>query len=378
MKRTIPGRLLALPAAIVLSFGLAACSSSNESDDENNNSNGNGGGETAETTSELSGTLNGAGASSQDAAQQAWMAGFVAANPDVTVNYDPVGSGGGREQFVAGATHFGGTDAYLADEELQGAIDRCAPGELIELPAYISPIAVIFNLEGVDELNLSASTIAQIFDQKITNWNDEAIAADNPDVELPDQAITPVNRSDESGTTENFVEYLAAAAPEDWTHEVSGDWPVAGGEAAQGTSGVVQAVTNGEGTIGYADASQAGDLGTVKVKVGEEFVGYSPDAASKVVEVSTPAEGRTQYDFAYDLSRDTTESGAYPIVLLSYQMACTSYEDAETAELVKAYLNYMISPEGQQAAADAAGSAPISDSLRAQIQPAVDAISAAE
>ncbi|WP_059007738.1 phosphate ABC transporter substrate-binding protein PstS [Streptomyces specialis] len=358
-------------AAIAAVSALAlvtACSSDNE---EEGGDGGNG-----TSGSDLSGTISGAGASSQEAAQGAWQAGFQSANPDVTVNYDPVGSGGGREQFVAGGTAFGGTDAYLSDEEgeLAEAIERC--GELVEVPVYVSPIAVIFNLDGIDTLNLSASTIAQIFNQEITTWNDEAIAADNPGVDLPDTSITPVNRSDESGTTENFVSYLAAAAPEDWTHEVSGEWPVSGGEAAQGTSGVVQAVSGGDGTIGYADASQAGDLGTVAVGVGEEFVPYSPEAAAAVLAVSERVEGRGEYDFAYDLARDTTEAGTYPIVLVSYGIACATYDDENTANLVREYFSYIISDEGQQAAAEAAGSAPLPAELTAEFQTAVDAISA--
>ncbi|GAB2880380.1 phosphate ABC transporter substrate-binding protein PstS [Streptomyces mayteni] len=362
-------------AAIAVVSALAlvtACSSENEDD----TSNGTGGGDSTTEGSDLSGNLAGAGASSQDAAQQAWMAGFQSANPDVTVTYDPAGSGAGREQFIAGGVSFAGSDAYLEDEELTAATEQCG-GDVVEVPVYVSPIAVIFNLPGVDSLNLSPSTIAQIFNQQITTWNDEAIAADNPDVELPDTAITPVNRSDESGTTENFVDYLSQTAGDDWPHEVSGDWPVSGGEAAQGTSGVVQAVTGGEGTIGYADASQAGELGTVNVGVGEEFVRYSPEAAAAVLGVSERAEGRGEHDFAFDLARDTTEAGTYPIVLLSYGLACASYDDAAQGELARAYLSYIVSEEGQAAAAEAAGSAPISDELRQQIQPAVDAIGAA-
>ncbi|MGK5531832.1 phosphate ABC transporter substrate-binding protein PstS [Streptomyces sp. URMC 129] len=358
-------------AAIAAVSALAlvtACSSDNEEEGT--------GGSGGSGSSDLSGTISGAGASSQEAAQGAWQAGFQSANPDVTVDYDPVGSGGGREQFVAGGVAFAGSDAYLTDEEgeLSGAVERC--GDLIEVPVYVSPIAVIFNLEGVDSLNMSAETIAGIFNQEITTWNDEAIAADNPGVELPDTPITPVNRSDESGTTENFAEYLAAAAPDAWPHEVDGNWPVAGGEAAQGTSGVVSAVSGGNGTIGYADASQAGDLGTVAVGVGEEFVPYSPEAAAAVLEVSERVEGRGEYDFAYDLARDTTEAGAYPIVLVSYGLACTTYDDANTAELVREYFTYILSEEGQQAAAEAAGSAPLSAELSAEYQAAVDAIAA--
>jgi phosphate transport system substrate-binding protein len=196
-------------------------------------------------------------------------------------------------------------------------------------------------------------------------------------VTLPSQAITPVNRSDDSGTTTNFTEYLAGAAAEAWPHEPDGVWPVAGGEAAQGTSGVVSAVGGGNGTIGYADLSQAGDLGVANIKVGEEFVTPSPEAAAAVVENSEPASGRSEFDFAIEINRETTGSGEYPIVLVSYHIGCVEYDNQETADLVKAFMGYVISEEGQQAAAEAAGSAPISEGLREQAQPAVDAITAA-
>ena len=111
-----------------------------------------------------------------------------------------------------------------------------------------------------------------------------------------------MHRSDDSGTTENFTEYLGAAAPDVWTYEADG-WPFEGGEAAQGTSGVVDAVTNGTGTIGYADASRAGDLGTVAVQVGDEFVEYSPEAAAAIVDASPFAEGRAEGDLAIEIDR---------------------------------------------------------------------------
>jgi phosphate transport system substrate-binding protein len=363
VNRTSLGRAMVLPAVIALVVGVAACGAANEPSSS-------GGGK-----SELSGTINGAGASSQEAAQQAWVAGFTKANPDVTVNYDPVGSGGGREQFVAGGTDFGGTDAYLDDDELAAAEKRCG-GKVLEIPAYISPVAIIYHVEGVDELNLRPSTIAKIFNQKITKWNDPEIAKDNPGVQLPALDITPVNRSDESGTTENFQEYLKAAAGEDWPYEPSGDWPVAGGEAAGQTAGVVKAVQGGNGTIGYADASQAGELDTAKVGVGDEFVEYSPEAAAAIVDASERVEGRGDTSFAFDIARDTKDAGAYPIVLVSYLVACAEYDDKAKAELVKAYLSYVVSEEGQKTAAENAGSAPISDELRAQVQSAIDGISA--
>jgi len=365
----------AIPAGIALaaSIALTACGAANEGG--GSTPNGNGG--TGSGGEQLSGTLNGAGSSAQEAAMQGWVAGFSGVQPDVTVNYDPVGSGGGREQFLAGGVDFAGTDAALDEEELALAEQRCGASGIFEIPGYISPIAVIYNLDGVDQLNLSPETVAGIFNQQITTWNDAAIAADNPGATLPDTAITPVNRSDESGTTENFTEYLVAAAGAAWPYEASGDWPVAGGEAAQGTSGVVSAVGAGNGTIGYADLSQAGDLGVADIGVGGEFVTPSPEAAAAVVDNSDRLAGRGEYDFAIELARDTTESGSYPIVLVSYQVGCIEYDQQETADLVQAFLAFVISEDGQQASAESAGSAPISDTLRAEGQTAVDAITAA-
>ncbi|MCD2444239.1 phosphate ABC transporter substrate-binding protein PstS [Agromyces sp. SYSU K20354] len=336
-----------------------------------------GGAAPAESASTLSGNLVGAGASSQDAAQQSWIAGFQTANPDVTIDYDPSGSGAGRETFLEGASDFAGSDRAFNDEELAaGGFAKCAPDStIVELPLYISPIAVIFNVEGVDALNLDAATIAGIFSGTITKWNDPAIAATNPDATLPDLAITPVHRSDDSGTTENFTEYLGAAAPDVWTYEADGVWPFEGGEAAQGTSGLVDAVTNGTGTIGYADASRAGDLGTVAVQVGDEFVSYSPEAAAAIVDASPFAEGRAEGDLAIELDRTSTEAGVYPVVLVSYLIACGTYAETENVELVKSYLSYIASPEGQDASAADAGSAPISDALREKVTAAIDSIS---
>lgn len=357
-----------------LALTLAACGSDNATGESTTTEST--GSETTEAPA-LSGELVGAGASSQEAAMNAWIAEFQNLNPDVNVSYDPVGSGGGRTQFIEGGTDFGGTDAYLDDEELAGAEARCGEGGVIELPLYISPIAVIYNLPSVDaQLQMSAETIAKVFNGDITKWNDAAIAAENAGVELPDLAITVAHRSDESGTTENFTEYLVAAAGAAWPHEASGDWPVAGQQSAQGTSGVVGLVESAEGTIGYADASRAGSLGTVAVGVGDEYVPYSAEAAAAVVEASARVEGRGDYNFAIDLARDTTASGAYPIVLVSYTMACTSYDDQNTADLVKAFLGYVSSAEGQEVSAAAAGSAPISDALRQNAQSAIDAISA--
>ncbi|GAA1786125.1 phosphate ABC transporter substrate-binding protein PstS [Agromyces lapidis] len=356
-----------VPAAIAVTAALALSSCA---------SNEGGAAAPEESASTLAGNLVGAGASSQDAAQQSWIAGFQTANPDVTIDYDPSGSGAGRETFLSGASDFAGSDRAFKDEELAaGGFQKCAPDStIVELPLYISPIAVIFNLEGVDSLDLDAATVAGIFAGKITKWNDPAIAATNPDATLPDLAITPVHRSDDSGTTENFTEYLGAAAADVWTWEADGVWPFEGGEAAQGTSGLVDAVTNGNGTIGYADASRAGDLGTVAIKVGDEFVPYSPEAAAAIVDASPFAEGRAEGDLAIEIDRTSEEAGVYPIVLVSYLIACGEYAESDNVELVKSYLSYLASPEGQETAATDAGSAPISDTLREKVTAAIDSI----
>lgn len=365
MIRTSRGRTtLAATAALALSLSLAACGAQNE-----------GGGGSGD--GDASGTLNGAGASSQEAAVEAWRKGFLKENPDATVTYDPVGSGGGREQFISGAVPWAGSDAYLDEKELTDAQERCGgEGNLIEIPAYVSPIAIAYNVEGVDELNLSPDTMAKIFDQKITKWNDKAIAEDNPDADLPSTEITVVNRSDESGTTENLAEYLSSAAEKSWPHDVSGDWPVEGGTGAKGTSGVVQAIEGADGAIGYADASQVGELDTANVGVGEDWVAPDADAAAKIIDASEQVSGRGEFDHATDLERDTTEGGTYPIVLASYELACTQYDDAEEAEMVKSWLSYVISEDGQEVGAEEAGSAPISDDVRTKAEKAVEAIEA--
>jgi len=334
-----------------------------------------GGTPAAEGDSTLTGTLDGAGASSQGSAQETWVSAFQTANPDVTINYEPSGSGAGREAFIAGGVAFAGSDSALSDEELAGEFAACAPDtKAIDLPVYISPIAVIFNVEGVDTLNLDASTIAKIFKGDITTWDDAAISALNPDATLPAAPITAVHRSDDSGTTKNFADYLGKVAPDVWDAEAADAFPYSGGEAAQGTSGVVDAVTNGSNTIGYADASKAGDLGVAAIKVGEDFVDFTPEAASLVVDASPLVEGREANDIAIKLDRTTTEAGAYPLVLVSYLIACEEYADADSAELVKAYLGYIASDEGQADSAESAGSAPISADLSAKVTEAIESI----
>lgn len=330
---------------------------------------------TGNTKSSLKGTLVGAGASSQGSAQEAWIAAFQTANPEVDVTYDPSGSGAGRSTFIAGGSDWAGSDSALSKEELAGEFGSCAVGATAyDIPTYISPIAVVFNVDGVDELNLDAETLARIFAGEITAWNDPAITALNEGTPMPDATITAVHRSDDSGTTKNFADYLHTVAPGVWDQEPSDTFPYQSGEGAQGTSGVIGAVTNGVNTIGYADASKVGDLGVANIKVGDEFVAYTPEAAAAVVAGSPLVEGRDANDIAFELDRTTTDPTQYPLVLVSYSIVCGEYADPETGELVKAYLSFITSSEGQQVAADAAGAAPLSGDLSAKVAAVLDGI----
>ena len=327
---------------------------------------GGGSGDTTDATgSQLSGTLQGVGASSMRAAQEVWRARFQTANPNVTINYSPDGSGAGRTAFMDGSADFAGSDRALKDEEMTMTFAKCVVGTSpINLPIYISPIAIIFNLDGVEALNLSAEVIAKIFAGQITNWHDPAIAALNDGVALPNLAITPVHRSDNSGTTENFTSTLSQVAPKIWTEKASGDWPAAfQGEGAQGTSGVVAAVQNGSGTIGYADVSGIAEgMSTVSYSLDgkADYVGPTAEDAAQIVEASEKVAGRAANDWTLELNR--TAAG-YPFVLVSYAIVCQEYADPAIGELVNAYVSYVASDEGQLAAVPQAGNAPLTGDL---------------
>ncbi|MFC7401468.1 phosphate ABC transporter substrate-binding protein PstS [Citricoccus sp. GCM10030269] len=360
-------------SAAVLSVAALALTACGGNDDSAGSGSESGGSESG-APAEISGSLVGGGASSQESAMTAWTEGVTEVHPDLTVNYDPVGSGSGREGFLAGQYSFAGSDAAMDEEEMTQAEEVCGPEGVFHVPAYISPVAVAFNLEGVDEINMDAETIAQVFTGEITTWNDPAIADQNPDADLPDTEITVVHRADDSGTTENFTDYLTAAAPESWTYDVVETWPSEiTAESAQQTSGVVSLTQQTDGAITYADASQIGELGTVAVQVGEDYVPYSADAAAAAVEKAEPGEAG-----AVELDRTTEEAGVYPIVLVSYHIYCNQYQDQETADLAKAFGEYVVSEEGQAAAEESAGNAPISDATRESALENIQAISVQE
>ena len=327
----------------------------------------------------LAGTYKGAGSSAQQTAVDAWTAAFQTAHPEVTIDYQGVGSGAGREQFLAGGVSWAGSDSALKPEELAAAQDpaACGPAGAIDIPVYISPIALAFNLPGIESLNISSANAAKIFTGAITRWNDPALVADNPGTALPDLAVTPVHRSDKSGTTNNFTDWLHQTAGDVWTYEKNDEWPLDGGDAAEKTSGVVGVVASTEGAITYADESGVGtDLGVAAISVGDQWVAPNAEGAANVVSTSPLADGREANDLAVTLDRTVTGEGDYPLLLVSYAIACTTYGDQAEAEFAKAWLGFIVSAEGQRLAAQSAGSAPLAGEIAAKAAAAVEAIAA--
>lgn len=355
--------------AALMALSLAACGGSDGgSGDSGNGSSAKG----------LSGTIAAGGSSAQEKAQEAWRAGFGADNADVTITYEPVGSGTGRDNFYSGAYKFAGSDSAISDDDMAKAKQACGGSDPIEIPVFISPIDIVFNVPGVDKLDLDAATIAKIFDGSIKKWNDPAIAQQNADVQLPATAISPVHRSDSSGTTDNFTDWLYQASGGAWKTEHSSDWPVQLGEAAEGTSGVVGAIQDGQGTIGYADDSAVAStkLGKVSVKVGDTYVAPSAEGAAAGLAASKLVEGRGETDMAYSIDRTATDASIYPVFMASYFIACPTYDDKATADIVKGFGKYIVSAAGQQAAAANALSAPLPTEIADKATAILDKISA--
>ncbi|NMM97070.1 MULTISPECIES: phosphate ABC transporter substrate-binding protein PstS [Bifidobacterium] len=373
MQKNIFVRSLAALSGIAMLATVAACGDNTASTSSSSTSTD------ASKTAPVTGNYQGAGATSQQAATEAWIAGFEAANDGAKIAYNPTGSGAGVTTFLTGATAWAGSDKALSDDDLAKSKAVCAEGEAFDVPVYISPIAIVFNLKGVSDagkhINLDAATAAKIFDGKITKWNDPAIADQNKDLTLPDTAITVVHRSDKSGTTQNFVSYFKDAAPDAWTYDLSENWPNEVGQGAKGTSGVISTVKQADGTIGYADFSQVGDLGTAAIKVGDKYNEISAEGGSKVIEDS-PLDDSAKGDnrVVVKINHSTTADGAYPIVLVSYDIVCPAYKDAKQGAFAKAWLTYVTSAEGQKAAQDAAGSAPLPSSLTEKVTKSIEAI----
>ncbi|MEV8227540.1 phosphate ABC transporter substrate-binding protein PstS [Streptomyces sp. NPDC079167] len=317
------------------------------------------------------GQLRASGSSAQKNAMDLWVKNYMAACSGVEINYASSSSGEGIVAFNQGTVGFAGSDSALKPDEVADSKKICKTGQGINLPMVGGPVAIGFHLDGVDKLTLDASTIAQIFDTKITKWNDKAIAALNEGVDLPDKAIQPYHRSEDSGTTQNLGKYLNAAAPSDWKYEAEKKWPAPGGQAASGSSGIASQVKSVDGSIGYFELSYAKsqDITTVDINTGgANPVEATSENASKAI-AAAKVKG-TGKDLALDLDYTTKAEGAYPLVLVTYEVVCDTGNKADTLGTVKSFLTYTASADGQKVLTDA-GYAPIPEAINAKVRETV-------
>ena len=249
-----------------------------------------GAGASVEHAKKLSATLNGSGSTFQLAYDQAAIQAFTAKNSGVTINYAGGGSGKGRQDFSDQVVDFAGTDAAYPSAD----VAKVKGGEFFYIPTVVAPITVSYNLSGVKKLQLSASTIAKIFQLTITKWNDPAIAADNPKATLPSTNITVARRSDSSGTTNNFTMFLTKAAPSDWKLGASStiNWP-SGTQGGNGNAGVAQIVKSTDGAIGYVDFSDAKATGLTFAAVKNQSLKFvAPSLKSAALAASGDGDPR--------------------------------------------------------------------------------------
>lgn len=321
------------------------------------------------------GQLLASGSSAQKNAVDLWVKNYMAACSGVEVNYKSSSSGEGIIAFNQGTVGFAGSDSALKPEEVADSKKICKTGQGINLPMVGGPIAIGFHLDGVDSLTLDAPTLAKIFDTKIKKWNDEAIAKLNPGVKLPDKAIQPFHRSEDSGTTQNLGKYLAATAGDNWKYEPEKKWPAPGGQAATGSAGVAAQVKQVDGSIGYFELSYATSqsISTVDINTGASApVKASPETASAAI-AAAKIKG-TGKDLALDLDYTTKAEGAYPIVLVTYEVVCDTGNKAETLPTVKSFLTYTASDAGQKVLTEA-GYAPIPAEINTKVRETIAALS---
>lgn len=325
--------------------------------------------------------LSGAGSSAQKNAMDQFVSTYIAVcsekDTNVNIAYNPTGSGDGRTQFIANQIDFAGSDSAIKDEQAAQAAERCAGNPAWNLPLVFGPVALAYNVEGVDDLVLNAETAAKIFNGSITKWNDPAIAALNEGAELPDANITPIVRSDSSGTTDNFQQYLETASNGAWTSGAGSDFTGGVGEGAKGSAGVAQAVSGSPNSITYVEKSFAdqNNLSIAQIDNGSGPVELNEETAGKAIEGAefVPA---SEGDLTLDLSSifGSSEEGAYPLVLATYEIVCSAGYDADTAAAVKSFL-ISAANEGQEGLSEQ-GYVPLPDAFKTRLTESIDAIAA--
>ena len=378
MLITRAGLIAGLAAGAV---ALTACGS--DSNPSSTTTNGAGGGSTSSagtstsSTSCASGSLKAEGSTAQKNAMDQWITDYQNQCSSATITYNGTGSGAGVSNFIAKQDNFAGSDSALdpKKDEPTKATTACG-SQAIDLPMVTGPIAIAYRLNGVSGLTLTPQLITKIFLGKITTWNDPAIKAINSGANLPSTKITVFYRSDSSGTTQNFERYLAANDPTDFTSTPDKDSSKAGfaGQGKTGSQGVQQAIGSTEGGIGYDEWSYAvsGNLSVAKIDNGGGPVELSADTAGAAVAAAKPAPSGPG-DLSLKLDYATKASGAYPIILVTYEIVCSKYSDANVGKQVKAFLNYTAGA-GQDKLKDL-GYAPLPDSIKTQVQAAINGIS---
>jgi len=313
------------------------------------------------------GSIKAQGSTAQGNAMTAWTKAYQSACGSATIDYTANGSGAGQQAFIAGTVDFAGSDSPLSAADKPKADARCRTGSAIHLPMVVGPIAVVYNVSGLSSLQLKPATIAKIFAGKVTTWNDPAIAADNQGATLPSTKILTVHRSDSSGTTDNFTKFLAKTSASDWSFGNDKTWKAPGGDGEKGNDGIAAAMGKTDGSIGYVEWSFAQSASLKMAKVGNgagEFVELTGDAAGKTI--ASAKQTGTGDDMQLSIDYNTTASGAYPIVLVTYEIVCEKGTPSGSLALVRSFLTYTSSADGQTAATKV-GYAPLPDEVRAKV-----------
>ncbi|MGZ4664604.1 MAG: phosphate ABC transporter substrate-binding protein PstS [Frankiaceae bacterium] len=322
------------------------------------------------------GNINASGSTAQKNAMDTWVTNYQQACSGSTINYQPVGSGAGIQAFNQGSTAFAGSDSALkVPDEQNAANKRCAAGPAINLPMVAGPIAVSYNLPGITNLVLDSSDMANIFAGKITNWN-QVKTPQPAGVTLPNMPIQAFHRSDSSGTTDNFTNYLKAAAPSDWTFAPGKEWTAPGGQGAKGSDGVTSAIQQTTGAIGYIEYSYAknANLATVVVDTGApDPVPLTPPNVANGVSQATLAGSGNNLPLNLNSTYTTKAPNAYPIVLVTYEITCSAGLPGDQSALVRSFLTYTASASGQSVLTDL-GYAPLPQSIQSQVQSAAQSI----
>ncbi len=368
------GKSIAVAASAIAVAGLAACGSDNNTAATSTTAASAGGSASASADCGGKNTLSGEGSTAQQNAVGVFNQVWGQKCPGKNLAYNPTGSGAGVNQFIAGQVDFAGSDSPLSKDQPEQAAKRCGGNPAWNLPLVFGPVALAYNLPGVDKLVINADVLAKIFTGAIATWNDPAIAALNAGATLPDTKIVPIYRSDSSGTTDNFQKYLGTAAKDSWTKGAGKEFQGGAGEGAQKSAGVVQAVQATPGAIGYVEkgfVTQAG-LPMAQIDTGSGAVELTDASAGKSIEgAKFAAEGN---DLALDLDSiyGTTAPGAYPLVLATYEIVCSKGYPADTAGAVKSFLT--VSANDGQAGLSAAGYIPLPDAFKQRLLTAVSAI----